>query len=113
MRTLFYHTASDWTGASRVFSVAARGFAALGEPVTVVCRASTPAEQAFTREGLDVIGVPVSGSIGTDAWRLRAVLKERFVEVVFLHSEREHVVATSAMRLAERGAVVRRFSAGS
>jgi glycosyltransferase involved in cell wall biosynthesis len=40
------------------------------------------------------------------------VLKEKFIEVVFLHTEREHLVASSAMRLAERGAVIRRVPAG-
>ena len=113
MRTLFYHMANDWTGASRAFAVAARGFAAMGEPVTIACRASTPAEQAFVLEGLDVVALPPSGTVGADAWRLRTVLKERVIEVVFLHSEREHLIAGSAMRLAKRGAVVRRFPAGS
>jgi glycosyltransferase involved in cell wall biosynthesis len=47
-----------------------------------------------------------------DAWRLRAVLKEKFTEVVFLHTEREQLVASSAMRLAARGAIVRRIPTG-
>jgi glycosyltransferase involved in cell wall biosynthesis len=40
------------------------------------------------------------------------VLKERFTEVVFLHTEREQLVASSAMRLAARGAIVRRIPTG-
>jgi glycosyltransferase involved in cell wall biosynthesis len=43
---------------------------------------------------------------------LRTILKDRFIEVVFLHSEREHLAASSAMRLAERGGVIRRVPAG-
>jgi glycosyltransferase involved in cell wall biosynthesis len=109
MRCLFYHTAPGWSGSARAFAVAARGLAARGEPVTVVCRADSPAEQAFAREGLDVVPLPVSGTASRDAWRLRAVLKEKFVEAVFLHTEREQLVASSAMRLAERGAVIRRI----
>src|SRR6476469_7976934 len=112
MRILFYYAASHWSGSSRAFAVAARGLAGMGEPVTVVCRASTPAEKAFTDFGLDVVGVPTTTSVSRDAWRLRAVLKERFIEVVFLHSAREHLVASSAMRLAERGGVIRRVPAG-
>jgi glycosyltransferase involved in cell wall biosynthesis len=112
MRTLFYHTASAWSGSSRAFAVAARGLAARGEQVTVVCRENTPAEEAFAREGLDIVPVPVSDAVSRDAWRLRTVLKEKFVEAVFLHTEREQLVAASAMRLAERGAVIRRVPAG-
>lgn len=112
MRTLFYHTAKGWSGSSRAFAVAARGLAARGEPVTVVCREDTPAEQAFAGEGLDVISVPISNTVTRDALRLRTVLKERFIEVVFLHTQREHLVASAAMRLAERGAVIRRVPAG-
>lgn len=112
MRTLFYHTASGWSGASRAFSAAARGLAARGFPVTVVCRADTPAEQAFAHDGLEVVPLTVGDTLTTDALRLRGVLKERFIEVVFLHTEREQLVASTAMRLAERGAIIRRVPAG-
>jgi glycosyltransferase involved in cell wall biosynthesis len=113
MRALFYHTASHWSGSSRAFAVGARGLAAQGASVTVVCRAGSTTEQGFLREGLDVVAVQSSGSVGPDAWRLRAVLKEKFIEVVFLHTEREQLIASSAMRLAERGAVIRRIPAGA
>jgi glycosyltransferase involved in cell wall biosynthesis len=112
MRSLFYYTGRDWTGEARAFAVAARGLAARGEPVTVVCRPDGDAEMGFTQEELDVITLPVSDAVSRDAWRLRAVLKERFIEVVFLHTEREQLVASSAMRLAGRGAIVRRIPTG-
>lgn len=112
MRTLFYHTASRWSGSARAFAVAARGLAARGDPVTVVCRSDTSAEQSFASEGLDIVPVPISESVTRDAWRLRTVLKERFIEVAFVHTDREQLVASSAMRLAERGAVIRRIETG-
>lgn len=112
MRTLFYYTAREYGGSARAFATAARGLAARGEPVTIACRAGTPAEQSFARCGVDVVALPDGAALGRDTWRLRAVLKERFVEVVFLHTEREHLTASSALRLAERGAVVRRVPAG-
>jgi len=112
MRTMFYHTAKHWSGASRAFAVAARGLTAQGAQVTVVCREGSGPEARFLEEGLEVVAVPSTASIGPDAWRLRAVLKEKFIEVVFLHTEREQLVASSAMRLAERGAVIRRIPAG-
>lgn len=112
MRTLFYHSAPGWSGSSRAFAVAARGLVARGEPVTVVCQEDTPAEQAFAHEGLDVVPIPISNAVPGDSLRLRTVLKERFIEVVFLHTEREHLVASAAMRLAGRGSIVRRVPAG-
>jgi len=113
MRSLFYYSGRGWTGEARAFAIAARGLAARGEPVTVVCRPDGDAELGFAREELDVVTIPVSESVSRDAWRLRAVLKERFIEVVFLHTEREQLVASSAMRLASRGAIVRRVSTGA
>jgi hypothetical protein len=112
MRVLFYHSARDWSGSSRAFAAAAQGLAARGASVTVVCRADTSAEQAFLGDGLDVVPLVMSDSVSRDAWRLRTVLKDKFIEVVFLHTEREQLVASSAMRLAERGAVIRRIPAG-
>lgn len=113
MRTLFYYTAQGWSGSARAFAVAARGLMARGEPVTVACSEDSVAEHAFAREGLEVVVLPTGGSVTGDAWRLRRVLRDRFVEVVFLHSEREQLVASSAMRMAERGAVIRRIPAGA
>ena len=112
MRTLFYYTAQGWSGSARAFAVAARGLAARGEPVTVACCADSAAEQSFAREGIEVVTLPPGGSVAGDAWRLRNVLREKFVEVVFLHTEREQLVASSAMRMAERGAIIRRIPAG-
>jgi glycosyltransferase involved in cell wall biosynthesis len=112
VRTLFYYTSKSWSGSARAFAVAARGLATRGEPVTVACCADTTAEQSFAREGLEVVALPPDGSVTGDAWRLRKVLREKFVEVVFLHTEREHLIASSAMRMAERGAVIRRIPAG-
>jgi glycosyltransferase involved in cell wall biosynthesis len=113
VRTLFYYSERGWTGQARAFAIAARGLAARGEPVTIVCRPDGEAEQGFAREEIEVVTIPVSDSVSRDAWRLRTVLKEKFIEVVFLHTEREQLVASSAMRLAGRGAVVRRIATGS
>jgi hypothetical protein len=112
VRALFYYTAPGWSGSARAFAAAARGLAGRGEPVTVACCADTPAEQSFAREGIEVVALPPGGTVAGDAYRLRTVLRERFVEVVFLHTEREQLVASSAMRMAERGAIIRRIPAG-
>src|SRR2546423_3379502 len=113
MRVLFYHTAQQWSGSARAFAVAARGLQERGDSVSVVCRADTQVEQAFARDGLEVVPLPISGAVSRDAWRIRAVLKDKLTEVVFVHTEHEQLVASSAMRLAERGTVIRRIPAGS
>ena len=112
MRTLFYHSSTHWSASSRAFAVAARGLTARSEQVTVVCREGSRTQAGFVQEGLDVVGMPPATTVARDAWRLRTVLKERSVEVVFLHTEREQLVASSAMRLGERGSVIRRIPAG-
>jgi hypothetical protein len=112
MRVLFYHAAKDWAGCSRALTVAGQGMLAHGDEVTVVCRSDSPAEQAFASHGLDVVSVPISDSTSRDAWRLRTILKERSADVAFVHTEQEQLVASSAMRLAGRGAVIRRVPAG-
>lgn len=54
------------------------------------------------------------GSTWVDPVRqLKDVLIARFIEVVFVHSDREHLVAAAALRLAERAAVLRRVPSGA
>lgn len=114
MRTLFLHTERDWSGCARAFEAAALGLAARGHQVTMVCAANSTVEQRLTAhagDSIEIVPLP-EGSTAGDAWRLRTVLQERFVEVVFVHTEREQLAVASAMRLAERGAVVRRIAMG-
>ena len=111
MRTLFYYSDRAWSGRARVFAAAARGLADRGYQVTYVCQPESAVEQRLSSAGYDI--VPMGGRPGIGmGLRLRRVMHERFVEVVFLHSAREHLAAATALRLAERGAVIRRFSGG-
>lgn len=112
MRILFYLTDTHWTGAARAFQSAAQGLADRGEPVTVVCQEGAAIGEPLRGTGVDVVTMPTVGSVAGDAWRMRAVLKAKFVEVAFLHTDHEHLVVSSAMRLAERGAIIRRIPAG-
>jgi hypothetical protein len=111
VRALFYHAHRAWSGRARAFAAAARGLAARGYQVTFVCQPESGVEQRLSSTGYDII--PVRGRPGVRAGlRLSRVMHERFVEVVFVHTEREHLAAAVALRLAERGAVVRRAGAG-
>lgn len=109
MRTLFYISDETWTGCARTFVAAARGLAERGHQVTVACCGGSAVQQRASAAGLDTVPIAADANVASDAWWLRRVLQERFVEVAFVHSEREQFVVSSAMRLAERGAVIRRI----
>jgi glycosyltransferase involved in cell wall biosynthesis len=111
MRVLFYVGEKSWSGCARAFIAAARGLGARGHQVTLVCPGgSAPARRAAAL-GVPVVAVDPDATAAGDAWGLRKVLQERFVEVAFVHNDREQLVVSSAMRLAERGAIIRRVPA--
>ena len=111
MRVLFYVGDNSWSGCARAFVAAARGLGARGHQVTVVCPGgSAPARRAAAL-GVHTVAVDPDGSAAGDAWSLRRLLQDRFVEVAFVHTDREQLVVSSAMRLAERGAIIRRVPA--
>lgn len=111
MRVLFLHSQPAWTGSARIFDVAARGLQARQWEVVFVCPPGSAAETFAVRGGYEVIPL-AEGGWAVQSWRLRRLLSHRFIEVAFVHTEREHLVAALALRLAERGAVVRRVPPG-
>lgn len=111
MRALFYVDEQRWSGCARVFVVAARGLASRGHQVTLVAPGGSAAIRRAEALGVDTAPVDPEASAAGDAWGLRRVLQERFVEVAFVHTDREQLVVSGAMRLAERGAVIRRVPA--
>src|SRR4051812_5628685 len=88
-----------------------------GYQCTYVCRADSTVEDRLTPgaeklPGVELTPMPMGGPWMHESLRLRQVLLEHYVEVVFVHSEREQLVASLAIRLAERAALVRRVPAG-
>ncbi len=112
MRALFVVSEPSWSGSTRVFAAAAHGLAARGYQVTAVSQPETAAEQRLASSGVETVPVELGGTFRGAARRLRRVLEDRFVEVVFVHSERDSLVAAAATRMADRGAVVRRVRVG-
>lgn len=113
MRVLFYDSSDDRAGSARAFLSAARVLARRDHQVTLACSTSTEMEAQAAAAGVDVVSLPAAGSAPRDAWRLREVLKEKAVEAVFVQSERDQLAVSGAMRLAQRGAVIRRVGAGA
>ena len=113
MRAVFFYSAPEWSGSGRVFAVAARKFAQAGDPVTFVVDSESRSQERVTAgDGLDVQLLETNGWWLAVAMRLRRVLREKNAEVVFVHTEREHLVAGVACWLGRRGAVVRRVPPG-
>ena len=111
MRLLFYVGDKGWTGCARAFVAAARGLGARGHQVTLVCPGGSPTARRAEAFGVDTVPADPDASAAGDAWSLRRILQDRFVEVAFVHTDREQLVVSSAMRLAERGAIIRRVPA--
>jgi hypothetical protein len=113
VRLLFYYSARAWSGEARAFAAAARGLHARGHQITYVCAPESAVEQKVASAGHDVIPMRSDGWWGRTAIRLRRALSGRFIEVAFVHTPREHKVASLAAFLAERSAVIRRIPSGA
>ena len=132
MRILFLHCAREWSGTARAFAVAARGLAARGYDVTFLAGSHSSVEQSVTRMAtvasriggddpvapkkdvapFEVAAFSCEGTWLGAAWRLRHLFRRWETDVVFVHTEREHLIAATACWLGRRGKVVRRTPAG-
>ncbi len=113
MHVLFYHASPAWTGGARVFVAAARGMAPEGDRATYACPAPGLIAERAAAAGCDVAPIDPAASVPVACWSLRRVLAHRLVEAVFVQTEREHLIAALAIRLAGRGGVVRRTPVGA
>lgn len=101
-----------WSGATRAFADAATLLAARGYETCFAAPAGSEAQACLVTAGHDVIGMKSGGGWMRAGWRLRQVVASRLSEVLFVHDDREHLTAAAAVRLAGRGAVVRRTQSG-
>jgi glycosyltransferase involved in cell wall biosynthesis len=113
MRVLFYVGDNRWSGGARAMLAAARGLAARGHPVTVACCDGSRLEQDARAAEIETVTINAAGSAVSGAFDLRRVLAERFIEAAIVLSERDHLIVASAMRFAERGAVLRRIASST
>ncbi len=108
MRVLFYNSEATWSGTSRIAIQAARGLAARGHHITFAACSGGQVEWAAQGASLETTPLDSGASAVGGALDLRKVLADKFIEVAVVSSERDQLIVGSALRFAERGAVLRR-----
>jgi len=128
---LFLHCAKEFSGTARSFAVAARGLAARGHTVSFLVEPDSSVEQSVSRMAtvaskiagtdleakheiapFEVLQFTCEGGWLAAAWRLRHLFRHWDADVVFVTTEREHLIASFACWLGRRGSIVRRTPAG-
>lgn len=116
---LFVHSGREWSGTARVFAAAALGLARRGHAVTFAAEPDCTVEQMVSematspdRLMLDVRPVTLRGTWLGAALRLRRLARRQSSDVVLVHTDREHLVASVAYRWGSRARVIRRIRAG-
>jgi glycosyltransferase involved in cell wall biosynthesis len=111
MRVLFLVSDGNWSARARAFVLAARGLRAKGHEVLIACESQCPVQVRVAESEVPVIALEPDASSAGDTLQLRKALQEKAVDVVFVHTEDEMLVASSAVRLGRgAGAVIRRIA---
>jgi hypothetical protein len=109
MRVLFLVSDATWSARARAFVLAARGLASRGHDVMLACESECPVQVRAAASDVPVIALRPDASAAGDTWQLRRTVQEKSVDAVFVHTDAEHLIASSAMRLGGgTGAVIRR-----
>jgi glycosyltransferase involved in cell wall biosynthesis len=110
MRVLFLISDASWSARARAFVLAARGLASRGHDVMLACESECPVQVRAAASSITVVALNPDASAAGDTWQLRRALQEKSTDAVFVHSDEEHLVASSALRLGGgAGAVIRRI----
>jgi glycosyltransferase involved in cell wall biosynthesis len=111
MRLLFHDTSSHWSGSVRAFFAAGRALTARGHEVVFSCPPRSALEWRAREAELPTVAVR-GRNVPAQARGLRRSLRDRVIDVIFVHDEAGDLAASAAVRIARRGAVVRRLPAG-
>lgn len=125
MHALFLHSARDWSGTARLFASAARGLSERGAKVSLLVTPDSNVHLAVSPrrepgqarntpipEPFEIIPFSSEGFFFSAARRLRKIFRRWDVDAVFVSTDREHLVAATAVWLAKSGSVVRWTPAG-
>jgi glycosyltransferase involved in cell wall biosynthesis len=120
---LFLHAAREWSGIARAFTAAATALAKRGHTLTFVVEPDSTVEQLVSQASVDardgmgrqLFAVEPCSFEGTwmgAALRIRRLTRTHRADVVFVHTDREHLIAAAAYRLGSRAPIVRRIPDG-
>lgn len=120
MHVLFLHTAREWSGTARLFARAARGISERGAKVTFLVTPDSnvhltvsprrdPNQPRHTPipEPFEIIPFSTEGWFFSAARRLKKIFRRWDADVIFVTTDREHLIAATACLLTTNGSVVR------
>jgi glycosyltransferase involved in cell wall biosynthesis len=109
MRALFLVSDGNWSARARAFVLAARGLRARGHDVALACASDCPVQVRAVTSDLPVVSLKAAASATGSTMQIRRALKERDFDAVFVHTDGELLMASSAVRLGRGGGrVIRR-----
>jgi glycosyltransferase involved in cell wall biosynthesis len=125
LHVLFLHTAREWSGTARLFARAARGISERGAKVTLLVtpdsnvhlavsprRAPNQPRHTPIPEPFEIIPFPTEGGFFSAARRLKKIFRRWDADAIFVTTDREHLIASTACWLSRGGSVVRWTPAG-
>ena len=120
MHVLFLHTAREWSGTARLFARAARGISERGAKVTLLVTPDSNVHLAVSPrrdpnqprhtpipEPFEIIPFATTGWFYSAARRLKRIFRRWDADVIFVTTDREHLIAATACLLTTNGSVVR------
>jgi glycosyltransferase involved in cell wall biosynthesis len=109
MRALFLVSDGLWSARARAFALAARGLLARGHDVLLACAFDCPVQVRAATLEIPVLALKASRSVTGATIQIRRELKDRDFDAVFVHTDGELMMASSAVRLGNGGGrVIRR-----
>ncbi len=120
MHVLFLHEAREWSGTARLFARAARGISERGAKVTMLVapdsnvhlamsprRAPNQPRNTPIPEPFEIIPFSTEGWFYSVARNLRKIFRRWDADVIFVTTDREHLIAAAACWMTRDGSVVR------
>jgi glycosyltransferase involved in cell wall biosynthesis len=120
VHVLFLHEDRDWSGTARLFATAARGISERGAKVTMLVapdsnvhlamsprRAPNQPRHTPIPEPFEIIPFATEGWFYSAARRLKKIFRRWDADVIFVTTDREHLIAATACWMTRDGSVVR------
>jgi glycosyltransferase involved in cell wall biosynthesis len=120
LHVLFLHVAREWSGTARLFARAAHGISERGAKVTMLVtpdsnvhltmsprRAPNQPRHTPIPEPFEIIPFSTEGWFYSAARRLKKIFRRWDADVIFVTTDREHLIAATACWMTRDGSVVR------